>query len=67
MWGAASPITGVKSLIGAPKLEILAEQIMRTAIRLGISPEEARDLVLLGEAYAGKAEGGLIEHEMIGA
>jgi hypothetical protein len=68
LWGAASPITGVKSLIGAPKLEILADQIMKTAARLNISPEEARDLVLLGEAYAGKAEGGLItESDRIGA
>jgi hypothetical protein len=68
LWGAASPITGVKSLIGAPKLEILADQIMKTAKRLRITPEEARDLVLMGEAYAGKAEGGLINSaDMIGA
>ncbi len=52
-WGAFGPATGVETMIGAPKLEILAEQIMDTARRLGISPEEARDLVLLGKAQAG--------------
>jgi hypothetical protein len=68
LWGAASPITGVKSLIGSPKLEILADQIMKTAKRLNITPEEARDLVLMGEAYAGKAAGGLVTYQdMMGA
>ena len=52
-WGAYSPITGVKSLIGAPKLELMANQIMKTAKRLGVSPETARDLVLMGKTHAG--------------
>lgn len=59
-WGLFSPQTGVKSKIGAPKLEILSMKIMETANRLGISPEEARDLVLQGGAYAGKADGGYV-------
>ena len=63
MWGALSPTTGVKSKIGAPKLEILADLIMQTAQRLRISPEEARDMVLLGRAYAGKAAGGLVGYK----
>jgi hypothetical protein len=57
-WGAFSPQTGVESPIGAPKIELLSIKIMEAAKRLGVSPEEARDLVLKGEAYAGKKEGG---------
>jgi hypothetical protein len=57
-WGAFSPQTGVESPIGAPKLELLAMKIMEAANRYKISPEEARDLILKGEAYAGKKEGG---------
>jgi hypothetical protein len=53
LWGALSPQTGVTSPIGQPKLEILSDQIMKTADRLGISPEEARDRVLMGKAHAG--------------
>lgn len=53
LWGAGSRATGVTSQIGAPKLELLAQKIMETANRLGISPEEARDRVLLGQAHAG--------------
>jgi hypothetical protein len=62
LWGALSPTTGVKSKIGAPKLEILSDLIMQTANRLRITPEEARDMVLTGKAYAGKAEGGLAKY-----
>ena len=40
---------------GAPKLELLAQQIMKTANRLGVSPETARDMVLLGKTHAGAA------------
>ena len=60
-WGAFSPQTGVESPIGAPKLELLSMKIMEAANRMGIPPEQARDLILKGEAYAGKKEGGLIE------
>ena len=57
-WGAFSPQTGVESPIGAPKLEMLSMKIMEAANRLGITPEQARDMILKGEAYAGKKEGG---------
>jgi len=50
-WGAFSPITGVTSPIGAPKLEMLAKEIMAIAQRKGIEPELARDLVLRGKTY----------------
>ena len=56
-WGLFSPQTGVQSSIASPKLEILAGQIMKTAKRLGISPEAARDRVLMGKEYAGAAAG----------
>lgn len=58
-WGAYSPYTGVKSEIGAPKLEILSTQIGKLAARLGVSPETARDLVIQGKAGA-FAEGGRV-------
>jgi len=56
VWGAGSNATGVTSPIGAPKLELLAMRMGDTARRLGISPEEARDLVLSGGAHAGFAD-----------
>jgi hypothetical protein len=60
VWGAGSPQTGVKTAIGAGKLELQAIQMAEAAKRLGISPENARDLILMGEARAGKKQGGLV-------
>jgi gas vesicle protein len=60
-WGLFSPQTGVTTPIGKPKLEMISDKIMETARRLNISPEEARDLVLMGKTYAGKAGGGSIK------
>lgn len=60
-WGLFSPQTGVTTPIGKPKLEMISDKIMETARRLNISPEEARDLVLMGKTYAGKAGGGPIK------
>jgi hypothetical protein len=57
VWGAGSGATGVTSPIGAPKLELLAQQIMKTSKRLNISPEQARDMVLTGKTYAGDGQG----------
>jgi hypothetical protein len=57
LWGAMSPHTGVKSAIGAPKLELLSQQIGKLSQRLGISPESARDLVITGKAGAFAAGG----------
>jgi hypothetical protein len=62
LWGAGAPITGVDSPIGATKLELLADLIMKTAARLNVSPERARDLVITGQAYAGYADGGLVSY-----
>jgi hypothetical protein len=59
-WGAFSPQTGVESPIGAPKLELLSMKIMEAANRYGVSPEQARDMILKGEGYAGKKEGGAV-------
>jgi hypothetical protein len=59
-WGVFSGQTGVTTPIGAPKLELLAQKIMETAQRLGVSPETARDMVITGQTYAGKKDGGAV-------
>lgn len=51
LWGAMSGQTGVKTKIGAPKIELLTGEIMRVAKRNNITPEEARDRVLKGQAF----------------
>ena len=53
VWGAGSNATGVSSPIGAPKLELLSQQIGKAANRMGISPEEARDRIIMGSGHAG--------------
>jgi hypothetical protein len=58
LWGAASGQTGVTTPIGAPKLELLTQHILNMAQHHGITPEEARDHVLLGTKYAG---GGFVD------
>jgi hypothetical protein len=61
IWGAGSGATGVTSPIGAPKLELLAQQIGETATRLGVTPETARDMIIRGQTYAGGlSKGGLL-------
>jgi hypothetical protein len=59
-WGAFSPQTGVTTPIGAPKLEMIAGQIMNTAKRLNVSPETARDMVLTGKERMGFKKGGKV-------
>jgi len=56
VWGAGSNATGVTSPIGAPKLELLAQQIEKAANRMNVSPETARDLIIAGKAHAGFAD-----------
>lgn len=63
-WGAFSKYTGVKSQIGAPKLEILSTQIGKLAQRLGVSPETARDMVISGKAGAFRDGGHVGEHSL---
>lgn len=54
LWGAGSRATGVDSPIAAPKLELLSKQIGAAANRLGVTPETARDMILMGKAHAGR-------------
>lgn len=71
LWGAYAPQTGVETAIGAPKLEILSDLIAKTAQRLNIPMEKARDMVLMGQAQAGRADpymlGGLAVGSAAGA
>jgi hypothetical protein len=64
-WGSFAPQTGVTTPIGAPKLELLAKKIMETSKRLGVSPQTARDMVLMGKNYAGKKKGGKVSMDVM--
>ena len=55
LWGGFAPYTGVKTAVGAPKLELQAIEMGKAAKRMGVSPETARDLILMGKGYAGVA------------
>jgi hypothetical protein len=52
MWGVFAPQTGVKTAVGAPKLELLSQLIWERAQRLGIDPRVLRDQVLTGKGHA---------------
>ena len=52
MWGAYGPQTGVKTKIGAGKLELLSKQMWERAQKLGIDPQTFRDQVLRGEQHS---------------
>lgn len=52
-WGAFGPQTGVETAIGAPKLELLAQQIMKTAARTGDDPERVMIDMIQGRRYVG--------------
>jgi len=52
MWGVFSPQTGVKTPIGAPKLELISQRIWERAHDLGIDPKKLRDMVLTGKGHA---------------
>lgn len=52
-WGALSHETGVETPVGAPKLELFAQQVRKAAARLKITPEEALKRIILGTAHAG--------------
>jgi hypothetical protein len=67
VWGAGSNATGVTSPIGAPKLELLSQQIAKAADRMGVSPEQARDMILTGKAHAGFADPLLLGGLALGA
>jgi len=65
-WGAFSPQTGVTTPIGAPKLELIADQAGMAANRLGISPEDALMLFINAQGRLGKKEGGAVESDVDG-
>jgi hypothetical protein len=52
-WGALAHETGVGTPVGAPKLELFAQQVRKAAARLKITPEEALKRIILGTAHAG--------------
>lgn len=56
VWGAGANATGVTSPIGAPKLELLAQQIAKAAERMGVSPATARDMIIRRQGHAGLAD-----------
>ena len=66
-WGTFARQTGVDTPIGAPKLELLAQQIEKAAKRMNVSPETARDLILTGKAHAGFADPKLLAATAAGA
>ena len=51
-WGAYAPQTGVKTPIGAGKLELISQRIWERAQKLGIDPQKLRDDVLMGKEHA---------------
>lgn len=55
-WGLLGPQTGVDTALGAPKLELLAQQIAKTASRQGITPEEALSRLIRKKGQAGQAD-----------
>lgn len=72
MWGTYGPQTGVKTAVGAGKLELLAQNIWERAQKLGVDPKWLRDQVLSGKAHAsilgglglgGAAMGGLARQD----
>ena len=66
-WGLLGPETGVKTGLGAPKLELQANQIGKAAERLGVSPETARDMWLMGKTQAGSVDPDLLKYLAGGA
>ena len=52
MWGTFAAHTGVDSPVGASKLELITRKIQDAALEYGISPEVARDQLLLGNIFA---------------
>ena len=56
-WNLFGPQTGVRTMLGAPKLELLAQRIWERALEMGWDPKVLRDQVLSGGAHAGLAAG----------
>lgn len=49
LWGTLGHATGVKTSVGAQKLELLANEIVNTANAFKMDPATVRDMVLRGE------------------
>lgn len=52
-WGGMGPRTGVRSKVGAPKLELEANLIGNRARQIGDAPENVRDRYLAGKEHLG--------------
>ena len=66
-WGAMAGQTGVKSPIGAPKLELITDAIERTASRMKVPPADVRDRFLMGDLPIGKVDPSLLAFMGAGA
>jgi hypothetical protein len=55
-WGGMAKQTGVTTPVGAPKLELRAQQIAKAAAREGVTPETMRDLYLSGKRQIGEID-----------
>jgi hypothetical protein len=53
-WGAFAPRTGVDTVIGPPKLELLTNLLEKTAAREGISPQEALHRFIVNAEWLGE-------------
>jgi hypothetical protein len=51
-WGTYAPQTGVKTPIGAGKLELISQRMWERAKELGVDPQLFRDQVLLGQQHS---------------
>lgn len=51
-WGAYAPQTGVRTPIGAGKLELISQRMWERAKELGVDPQMFRDKVLLGQEHS---------------
>lgn len=59
-WGVYGPQTGVKTPVGAGKLELMAQNIWEKARSAGIDPKRLRDDFLTGKSYAQWLMGGAL-------
>jgi hypothetical protein len=66
-WGTFAPQTGVTTPIGSPKLELLADQAVLAGRRMGIEPEEALRMFIMGEGRLGKKKGGAVRKGALAA
>ena len=63
-WGALHQQTGVKTPVGAPKLELIADQVAQDALRRGLDPRRHVLDVLSGRNYIGRGNWkGLLEDD----